>query len=74
MRVIFAIHGIRGNSNGFLRHGHDLRCYEKPFKDLKIYNHQQKDLEHGDYFKGTKFFKEWLDIINERATYGVKRT
>lgn len=48
---------------GFLRHVHDPKCYEKPFKDLKIYNHQQKDLEHCDYFKGTTFFKEWLDII-----------
>lgn len=39
------------------------QCYEKLFKDLKIYNHQQKDLGHSDYFKGTKLFKEWLDII-----------
>jgi len=51
---------------GFLRHVHDPMCYHKPFKDLEIYNHQQKDLEHGDYFKGTKFFKEWLDIIAKK--------
>ncbi len=50
---------------GFLRHVHDPKCYDKPFKDLEIYNHQQKSLEHCDYFKGTKFFKEWLNIIAE---------
>lgn len=48
---------------GFLRHAHDMKHYDKPFQDLEIYNHQQRDLEHCDYFKGTKFFKEWLDII-----------
>jgi len=50
---------------GFLRDVHDPKCYDKPFKDLKIYNHQQFSLEHSDYFNGTKFFKEWLDIINK---------
>ncbi len=48
---------------GFLRHVHDPKCYKKPFKDLELYNHQQKSLEHGDYFKGTKFYKEWLEIL-----------
>ncbi|MFA5060032.1 MAG: hypothetical protein WC676_05340 [Candidatus Omnitrophota bacterium] len=51
---------------GFLRSAYDMKCYQKPFKDLEIYNHQQKTLEHGDYFEGTKFYKEWLDVIDLR--------
>lgn len=49
---------------GFLRSAYDMKCYRKPFKDLEIYNRQQFTLEHCDYFKGDKFFKEWLDIID----------
>ena len=48
---------------GFLRSAYDMTCYDKPFKDLAIYNHQQFSLGHSDYFNGTKFYKEWLDII-----------
>jgi len=42
---------------------HDRKFYEKPYSDLEVYNHQVEILEHGDYFKGNKYFKEWADII-----------
>lgn len=39
------------------------KCTEQPYPELKVYNHQVKILEHGDYFKGDKYFQEWTDII-----------
>ena len=48
---------------GFLKSAYDMACYDKPFADLNIFNHQQKTLGHSDYFVGSKFMKEWLDII-----------
>ncbi|UCH11900.1 MAG: alpha/beta hydrolase [Candidatus Omnitrophota bacterium] len=48
---------------GFSRSAYDRTCYPKPFDDLEICNHQVKILEHSDYFKGDKYYKEWLDII-----------
>jgi pimeloyl-ACP methyl ester carboxylesterase len=48
---------------GFSRDEHDSTCYPKPFDDLEIYNHQAEIAEHGDYFKGTKFYEEWLNLI-----------
>lgn len=48
---------------GFSKDRYDSRCYPKPFDDLEIYNHQVEKLEHGDYFRDTKYYKEWLDII-----------
>ena len=48
---------------GFSKDRYDSKCYPKPFDDLEIYNHQVEKLEHGDYFRGTKYYKEWLDII-----------
>jgi len=48
---------------GFLRSAYDMQCYPKPFDDLGIYNHQTNTMEHCDYFKGDKFYNEWLDII-----------
>ena len=47
---------------GFLRDVHDPVCYEKPFDDLNIFNHQTKTLEHCDYFT-KQYEQEWLDII-----------
>jgi len=41
----------------------DRKFYEKPYSDLEVYNHQVEILEHCDYFKGDKYFKEWSDII-----------
>ena len=48
---------------GFLKIAYDITGYDKPFADLKLFNHQQKTLGHSDYFVGNKFMKEWLDII-----------
>jgi len=48
---------------GFSRDKYDSKCYPKPFDDLEIYNHQAQIAEHSDYFKGTRYFKEWLDVI-----------
>jgi len=48
---------------GFAKNKYDSKCYPKPFDELEIYNHQVEILEHSDYFKGTKYFKEWLDIL-----------
>ena len=50
---------------GFSKDKYDKKCYPKPFDDLEIYNHQAEIAEHGDYFKGTKYYQEWLDIIAE---------
>ena len=47
---------------GFLKDVHDPVCYEKPFNDLNIFNHQTKTLEHCDYFT-KQYEQEWLDII-----------
>ena len=47
---------------GFLKDAYDLTCYEKPFADLNIFNHQTKALEHCDYFT-KQHEQEWLDII-----------
>jgi len=49
--------------SGFARDKYDKKCYPKPFDDLEIYNHQVDILEHSDYFKDTKYYKEWLDIM-----------
>jgi hypothetical protein len=49
--------------SGFSKDEYDSKCYDKPFAGLEIYNHQVEILEHCDYFKGTKYYKEWLDII-----------
>ncbi len=49
--------------SGFSKDKYDSKCYPKPFADLEIYNHQVKLLEHSDYFKDTRYYKEWLDII-----------
>lgn len=50
---------------GFLKSAYDPVCYEKPFNDLNIFNHQTKTVEHCGYF--TKEYKqEWLDIISKR--------
>jgi hypothetical protein len=48
---------------GFSRDRYDSKYYPKPFDDLEIYNHQVEKLEHCDYFNGTKYYKEWLDLI-----------
>jgi len=48
---------------GFSKDKYDSKCYPKPFPDLEIYNHQVQIAEHGDYFKGTKYYKEWLNLI-----------
>ncbi len=48
---------------GFSRDRYDSKCYPKPFDDLGIYNHQVEIAEHGDYFKGDKYYKEWLDVM-----------
>ena len=48
---------------GFAKNKYDSTCYAKPFEDLEIHNHQVGILEHSDYFKGDKHFKEWADII-----------
>ncbi len=48
---------------GFAKNKYDSTCYQKPFEDLEIHNHQVEILEHSDYFKGDKYFKEWADII-----------
>ncbi len=48
---------------GFSKDRYDSKCYPKPFPDLEIYNHQAEIAEHGDYFKGTKYYEEWLNII-----------
>ena len=48
---------------GFSKDRYDSKCYPKPFDGLEIYNHQVEILEHCDYFKDTKYYKEWLDII-----------
>jgi pimeloyl-ACP methyl ester carboxylesterase len=53
----------RSGYSGLSKDEYDSKCYDKPFVDLEIYNHQVKILEHCDYFKGTKYYKEWLDII-----------
>jgi pimeloyl-ACP methyl ester carboxylesterase len=58
----FAIFGHSGY-HGFSRDRYDSKCYLKPFPDLEIYNHQVDNLGHGGYFEGTKYYKEWLDII-----------
>lgn len=52
---------------GFARDKYDSKCYPKPFTDLEIYNYQTKTLRHGDYFKSKKYYKEWLEIINENT-------
>ena len=48
---------------GFARDLYDSKCYEKPFPDLELYNHQVENVGHCDYFNDTKYYKEWLDII-----------
>ena len=51
--------------SGFLKSAHDPKHYNQPFENLEIYNHQAYTLEHCQYFEGTKYYKEWLDIIAE---------
>jgi pimeloyl-ACP methyl ester carboxylesterase len=58
----FALFGHSG-CFGFSRDRYDKKCYQKPFDDLEIYNHQVKTLGHSAYFEDVKYFKEWLDII-----------
>lgn len=53
----------RSGYSGFSKDRYDRKCYPKPIDDLEIYNHQVNKEEHSDYFKGTKYYKEWLDII-----------
>lgn len=48
---------------GFARDRYDRICYREPIKKLKIYNHQQNTIGHSGYFKGHKYYKEWLDIL-----------
>jgi hypothetical protein len=60
----FAPFGHSGYA-GFAKDRYDSTCYPKPFPDLEIYNHQVKLLEHCDYFVGTKYYQEWLDIIQK---------
>jgi len=47
---------------GFLKDVQDPNCYEKPFADLNIFNHQTKTLEHCGYFT-KQYEQEWIDII-----------
>lgn len=50
---------------GFSKDRYDRRCYAKPIKKLEIHNHQVKTVGHSEYFKGHKFYKQWLDIIHK---------
>ena len=50
---------------GFSKDKYDKNCYLEPIPGLKIYNHQAQIAKHGDYFKGTRYYEEWLNLINE---------
>lgn len=48
---------------GFSRDKYDKHFYPRPIEGLEIYNHLAKGMGHGGYFKGTKYYQEWLNII-----------